>query len=86
MKKRRPPTRFSEFEIPVGGVLKFVRDDLTATVMDGGTRVEYDGDEFAISRLTGYLIGGTTEYISPLNYWTYEDVLLREISDRVHGM
>ena len=85
LKKRRPRTRFDEFGIPEGAVLKFIRDGSTATVVNSGTTVDYDGEELAISRLTGYLLGGSTEYVSPLNHWTYEGTRLKEISDKVHG-
>ena len=86
LKKRRPRTRFDEFGIPEGATLKFLRDEaITATVVDSGTTVDYEGNEFPISRLTGDLLGGSTQYVSPLNHWSYEGNRLKEISDRVHG-
>ena len=85
-KNRRPSMRFDDFEIPLGAQLKFSRSGAVATVVDDGTTVEYENEEYAISRLTGYLLGGSTEYVSPLNHWEYEGRRLREISDRVHGI
>lgn len=77
--------RFDDFEISLGAELKFSRSGAIATVVDDGTTVDYEGEEYPISRLTGYLLSGSAEYISPLAHWTYEGRLLREISDEVHG-
>ena len=75
--------------IPIGSELVFTaRDGVTATVVDGGGRVSYRGedseeeDEFSISGLTKDLLGYGR---SPALCWTYEGRLLREISDEVHG-
>ena len=84
-KKRRPPIRFDELGIPIGAELKFRRNNEVATVADNGTKVNYGGQEYAIARLTGTLIGGTAVHVGPRPHWTYEGRILGEIADEAHG-
>ena len=83
--RRRRSMRFDELDIPIGAELRFRRNNEVATVANNSTRVKHNGQEYAISRITAVLSDGSSDYISPLNYWTYEGRLLREISDEVHG-
>ena len=83
---RRPSMRFDDFSIPVGAELKFTRNGEISTVADGGTIVKYEEEEYPISALTPILLGWSSSYVSPLDYWEYEGKLLREISDQVHGI
>ena len=85
-KRRRPPMRFDAFDIPVGAELKLIRNGEIAMVADSGTTVNYGEEEFPISALTPILLGWSSSYVSPLDYWEYEGRLLREISNEVHGI
>lgn len=81
---RRPNVNFGDLRIPVGAELKFTRKEATATVVDDRSTVRYEGEEFAISLLTGRLMEASY-YIGPGRYWTYKGRLLRDIYNEFHG-
>ena len=72
---RRPNVNFGDLRIPVGAELKFTRKEATATVVDDRNTLRYEGEEVAISLLTGRLMEASY-YIGPGRYWTYEGRLL----------
>ena len=83
-KSRRPDLNFGDLGIPAGSELKFTRREAVATVMDDRSTLNYEGENFAISVLTGRLMD-VNYNISPSRYWTYNGRLLRDIYDEFHG-
>ena len=86
-KKRRPSLNFGELDIPVGAVLEFVRDsEETATVANGTTRVNYQGNDHPISGLTATLLDWQSDYVpNSGKYWNYGDRNLQDIYNETHG-
>ena len=87
-KKWNPSLVLSELDIPNGADLEFTRRDAVATVIDSEhNRLSYQGNEFAISRLTAILLGGKSNYISTCGrYWRHDVRLLHEMYREVHGI
>ena len=83
-KSRRPNLNFGDLRIPVGAELKFTRRDATAIVVDDRSIVRYEGEDVAISLLTGRLME-SNYYVGAGRFWTYEGRLLRDIYNEFHG-
>lgn len=83
-KSRRPNLNFGDLRIPVNAKLKFTHKEATATVMDDRNTLSYEGENFAISVLTGRLLE-VNYNVHPSRYWTYNGRLLRDIYDEFHG-
>ena len=77
--RRRPRFRISQAGISDGFVLEWADDpELTCTVTTNN-RVEYEGEEYAISKLTAMLKGWSNEYAPyPAQYWIYDGLTLQE--------
>ena len=78
-----PALDFNDLNIPVGSTLMFVNDkDIKATVTSGRS-LNYNGEDFFPSKLTGYLLG--KDYAPPAGpWWVHEGRLLQDIYDEVH--
>ncbi|WP_043368549.1 GIY-YIG nuclease family protein [Cyanobium sp. PCC 7001] len=77
-RKRRPPLNFHEMGLANGAVLTWDRDPSISATVCGPKRVAYNGEELAISRLTGDLFG-SSNYVNPGPYWNVGGRLLRDI-------
>lgn len=95
LKAKRPPLTFELLQIPVGAEVSF-RDlpdyegePLTARVVDS-TSVEFEGETWAITKLTGELLhrhGGWAKplYIHHGPYWHYGEERLDHRRDRLNS-
>ena len=81
---RKPNVNFGDLRIPIGAELKFTRREAVATVMDDRNILNYEGENFAISVLTGRLMD-VNYNIPPIKYWTFQGRLLKDIYDEFHG-
>lgn len=96
LKAKSPPLTFESLVIPLGAELRF-RDladydgePLTARVVDS-TSVEFEGETWAITKLTGELLhrhGGWAKplYIHHGPYWHYGDERLDHRRDRLKSL
>lgn len=77
--RRRPGFRMLQAGISEGFVLQWADNpELTCTVTTGN-KVEYEGEEYAISKLTAILKGWSMEYAPyPAQYWIFDGLTLQE--------
>ena len=74
--------RFSMVHIPVGENLEWSDDAGITCRVVSDNRVEYNGEEYPLSRLTSYLKGWKYPYAPVQSYWLYEGETLQERRDR----
>ena len=79
----RPQFNFEEMGIPVGSELYYVKDQDIKISVTGPKKVLYDGEEYALSALTKKLLD-LPYYVSPGQYWTYNNKSLRDIYEETY--
>lgn len=77
-KSRMPNLNFGDLRIPLGAELKFRRSGATATVVDDSSTVRHEGEDVAISLLTGRLME-SNYYVGAGPFWTYKGRLLNDL-------
>lgn len=82
-RKRRPPLNFHEMGLLNGSVLAWDRDPTISVTVCGPKRVLFNGEELAISRLTGDLFG-SSNYVNPGPYWKAGGRFLRDIYNETY--
>ena len=88
-RRNRPPFRFSGWGIPIGSVLRFVRDHAKTAKVVSDTDVELDGERMRLSPAAGKLLPFGVR-VAGAGYWEYEDPehgweLLNERRNRMSG-
>lgn len=78
---RAPIFRFSSVGIPVGSEIWWADDTSIKCRVVSDRRVEYDGAEYALSRLTAQLKGWNVDYAQVGPYWLYDNKTLDEWRD-----
>jgi hypothetical protein len=89
---RRPRFEFSDFNIPIGATLTLFNDENeTVEVIDGTFGVQYTGPQRLVGKLkftplTRVVMGKrATTNLSPMDYWCYEGVRLRQMYNEKYG-
>ncbi len=77
-KKRVPAFRFSEAGIPVDSELDWADDSSIKCKIISDRRVEYNDEEYALSKLTAELKGWNVNYAQVGPYWLYQGKTLDE--------
>lgn len=79
---RTPSFKFSMAGMSPGGDLQWADDSsITCRVVADNLRVEYNGEEFSLSRLTAHLKGWNVHYAQVGPYWLYQGKTLDEWRD-----
>ena len=83
----RPPFKFARWGIPIGSILRFVRDHSKTAEVASDTEVVLDGERMRLGPAAGKLLPYTVR-VAGTEYWEYEDPehgweLLRERRKRM---
>ncbi len=76
-KKRRARFSFSEFQIPIGSILTFSRDESVQAIVLQNNRIELNGKETSLSDSAQKLLGYNKAVAGTL-YWKFEGETLDE--------
>ncbi len=75
---RTPIFKFSSVGIPVGAEVDWADDTSIKCKVVSDRRVEYEGSEYALSKLTATLKGWNVDYAQVGPYWLYDGKTLDE--------
>lgn len=84
LRSRRPNFNFSEMGMPIGAILRSVRNSDTVEVVSDRA-VQYHGEELSLTRATKKMLG-IEQNVAPGPYWTYEGRPLRDIYNETYGV
>lgn len=75
--------KFQDYNIPEGATLVFIKDDKIRCRVAEDNKVNYNGEEFSLSRLTMNLmqkLGYSGKHYNGYNYWLYNDIILTDMT------
>jgi hypothetical protein len=83
LQARRPRFNFEEMGIPIGSILRCIRNDSVVTVV-GPKKIKLADDVLSLTAATRQVLG-IDHNVQPGPYWTFNGRLLREIYNETYG-
>ncbi|MDR2727529.1 MAG: hypothetical protein LBB56_00220, partial [Chitinispirillales bacterium] len=83
---RRPNFNFREMGInPKEKIIFDDENESIEAIVINEKRVEYENEEYTLSKLTAKLLGNVSYGVTPLSKWKYNGIYLSDYYDEIHG-
>ena len=79
---RRPSFKFEMAGVPLGATIQWATDPSVSATVVGTSQVEYEGENYALSRITAILLDRRQHYVGYAEqYWLYQEKTLQILRD-----